>query len=82
MSSKKEPLKGVYIIRSSRSEVPKKLMQPHVLETFGPVDSTKPTKKQSAEAVTSLMLPNDNLNGDIYGRACVEVRKHRDKIKK
>ena len=56
-------------------------MQPHVLETFGPVDSTKPTKKQSAEAVTSLMLPNDNLNGDIYGRACVEVRKHRDKIK-
>ena len=57
-------------------------MQPHVLETFGPVDTTKPTKKQSAEAVTSLMLPNDNLNGDIYGRACVEVRKHRDKIKK
>ena len=46
----------------------KELTQLHVLEKFVPVDATKLTKKQQAEAVVSLMFLKEKLNRGIKGQ--------------
>ena len=57
-------------------------MKLHALETLAPIDATKPTKKQRAEAVASLMFLKENINGNIKVRKCSDVRKQKETIKK
>ena len=53
-------------------------MKLHALETLAPIDATKPTKKQRAEAVASLMFLKENRNGNIKVRKCSDVRKQKE----
>ena len=57
------------------AEFTKGLSQLHVLETFAPVDATKITKKQRAEAMASLIFLKKNHNGCIKGLSCVDGKK-------
>ena len=59
----------------------KELKQLPALENFAPVDTSKLTKKQRAEAVTPLMFLNGKRNLDIKGCAYADGRKNRDTIK-
>ena len=51
-------------------KVLKELTQLHILETFSSVYSTKLTKKQREEVVSSKMFLKENCNGQIKVHAC------------
>ena len=67
--------------KRGKESVTKELTRLHAPENVLPVDATKITKKQRAEAVAPLIFLKEKCNGNIKRRACVDDRKQRETIK-